>query len=154
VYVSEYIPRGACAVYRVGRWGILNKWSVALFRGSVVSVRLRINSFSHRRAQIRHLFNRYFALLRRILEVDIIEYKSFRGNSYASFYYIVFIRCMVVCIGPYTWLSFKKCSIYPDLRLSLYSSDTPKTLFWDCDQSDQHKLVGVIIIRIWKAWIT
>jgi hypothetical protein len=55
-----------------------------LFRGSAVSVRLRIKSLNHGRQQIKDLYRRNFVPLLRILEVDIVERKSSEGNSYAN----------------------------------------------------------------------
>ena len=74
-------------------------------------MRLRIESLSHGRQQTKDLFHRYFARLLVILEADIVEYKSFRDNSYANLYYVrIFISCMVVCMGPYSCL-FLGCAV-------------------------------------------
>jgi hypothetical protein len=55
--VSEYIPDEACEVCCVRWCSMLNECPVALFRGSVVSVCLCIDSFSHGQGQINDLFH-------------------------------------------------------------------------------------------------
>jgi hypothetical protein len=65
-YPSTYI------VCCVAWWGTLTECSVALFRGSVVSLHLRVGVLSHGGEQIKGLFNRYFAHLLRIREADIV----------------------------------------------------------------------------------
>jgi hypothetical protein len=47
VYIAEYIAARVCDVCRVRRFGIMNEYAIALFRGSIISVRLRIKSLSH-----------------------------------------------------------------------------------------------------------
>jgi hypothetical protein len=54
----------------------------------------------HGQQQTKVLFRQYCVRLLRILEDDIIEYKSLRGNSYAILRHIFVISFMVICIGP------------------------------------------------------
>jgi hypothetical protein len=80
-YISGYIPDTACEVSCVGRC------SVAFFMWRLVSMRVRTNTCSlhHGQERIKDLFRQYFASLLRNLEVDIVKYVRFRGDSYAIF---------------------------------------------------------------------
>jgi hypothetical protein len=62
------------------------EYPMGLFRGSVVSVRLR--ECEPWTKAIKYLFHRYFSRLLRALEVDIVKYKIFRENSCASLHYM------------------------------------------------------------------
>ena len=59
MYISEYIPAKVYGACRVRQRGIPSDRPVALFRGSVVFVRLRIESLSHEGEQIKDLFHRF-----------------------------------------------------------------------------------------------
>jgi hypothetical protein len=110
-YISGYIPDTACEVSCVGRC------SVTFFMWRLFSVCFRIRSLHHEKEHIRDLFRHYFTSLLRNLEVDIVKYIRFRGDSYVIFL-TYFISCTVVCKGPYSCLLFKICNAYTDFGLS------------------------------------
>lgn len=86
-----YISDRACQVYRVWRCSVLNECPVELFRGSVVFVRVCIKSVCHGQQQTKALFRQYCVRLLRILEDDIVEYKSLLGNSYAILCHVLLL---------------------------------------------------------------
>ena len=57
---------------------------------------LRIQGLNHVQEQIKNLFYQSFARLLRILEVDIVKYIIFRGDSYAIFLTFFFVSYIVV----------------------------------------------------------
>ena len=57
---------------------------------------LRIQGLNHVQEQIKNLFYQSFARPLRILEVDIVKYIIFRGDSYAIFLTFFFVSYIVV----------------------------------------------------------
>ena len=116
MYISEYIPHGACNVCRVMRCGNLNERFVIL---------CIFYAPAWTRAK-KGFISPIFSRLLRVLEVDIVEYK--RQFICQPLLY-VFISCMVVCMGPYSCLLYKMCRAYPDFGFCLHISVVLKILF-------------------------
>jgi len=87
-YKLQYISAEACDVSRVTAYSVLNECLVVLLWWTVVSVHLPVGCLAHGQEQIQYLFH-----LLTILEVGIVEYKSFRGSSYANLCYMFLLAC-------------------------------------------------------------
>ena len=83
-YKLQYILAEVCDVSRITAHNVLNECFVVLLLWTVASVHLPVGHLAYGQEQIKDLFH-----LLRILEVAVIEYKSFRGNSCANLCYIL-----------------------------------------------------------------
>ena len=76
-----------------------------------------VERLAHGQEQIKDLFH-----LLRILEVGIIEYKSFQGNSFACLCYMLLLACCRCSSGQSLWLQIQRSRVRFPARPDFLSS--------------------------------